>query len=138
MSVRAYIVLFGVAIAAALVLTVVGRRPRAPIAERVEAPAGPSVSVRIAVRAHGVLPPRTRVPLGARVTLHARNADAVARTLALSGYDDRVSRTTIAGQDSVTLTFVADRPGDDFAWLVDAEPAGVFAVAGSHLVEGHR
>ena len=37
-----------------------------------------------------------------------------------------------------TGEFLADRPGEDFAWLLDGEPAGRLTVTGSHLVEGHR
>ena len=33
---------------------------------------------------------------------------------------------------------LADRPGDDFAWIVDGAAVGRLVVQGSHLVEGHR
>jgi hypothetical protein len=139
MTSRAYAALFVVAVTAAVLITFVGgRRPRARIEPTAAAPAGPPVAVRAEVREGAIVPERTTVPLGSHVTVHARNAGAARHTLVLAGYDDRVAPAQIGPRDSVTFAFVADRPGEDFVWLIDTRPAGVFAVAGSHLVEGHR
>jgi hypothetical protein len=135
---RAYVMLFVIALAGAAVLLAVGRRPHERGPARASAPAAPLEDVRVTLHARGTTPDRLTVRLGARVTAHARNADGGAHTLSLAGYDDRVGVVTIAPRDSATLVFLADRPGEDFAWLVDGQPAGVLVVAGSHLVEGHR
>ena len=45
---------------------------------------------------------------------------------------------SVAPGEIAHATFRADRPGGDFAWLVDGAPSGRFAVSGSHLEEGRR
>jgi hypothetical protein len=58
--------------------------------------------------------------------------------LALAGYEDRLD---IPPLDPGTVwhgEFHAERPGEDFPWLLDGRPAGRLTVAGAHLVEGHR
>ena len=85
----------------------------------------------------GLLPERSAVPKGSDVTFTVVNRGASARTIALSGYEEHVHLAVPAGA-SGSVTFRADHPGDDFAWLVDGVPAGRLAVTGSHLVEGHQ
>jgi hypothetical protein len=58
--------------------------------------------------------------------------------LALMGYEDRLGVAEVAPGATWRASFVADRPGDDFAWMLDGAPAGRLRVSGSHLVEGHR
>jgi hypothetical protein len=54
------------------------------------------------------------------------------------GYQDRFGAAHVAPDSVWRCEFVADLPGEDFAWMVDGTPAGRFEVKGSHLVEGHR
>jgi hypothetical protein len=54
------------------------------------------------------------------------------------GYEDRLGAVRVAPDSLWRGEFVADRPGQDFAWVLDGAPAGRLEVAGSHLVEGHR
>ena len=44
----------------------------------------------------------------------------------------------VPGKASARAEFTADRPGDDFAWIVNGIPAARLTVSGSHLIEGHR
>jgi hypothetical protein len=138
MSGRAYVALFLIALAGAAGLLALGRRPHARATAHVSAPVAPLLTVRLTVGARGTTPDRVTVRLGSRVEAHLRNVDAAPHTLSLAGYEDRTGAVTIAPRDSATLAFLADRPGEDFAWLVDGQPAGLLVVAGSHLVEGHR
>ncbi|HSQ60537.1 MAG TPA: hypothetical protein VLT84_08910 [Acidobacteriota bacterium] len=120
-----------------LALGVLARLPRRP-----EPPAPPPpperVQLVLAIRADGsVVPERTAAPKGSEVTLVAANEGASDRTLALSGYEERV-RVTVAPGATKRVVFLADRPGGDFAWLVDGSPGGRFAVTGSHLEEGRE
>jgi hypothetical protein len=66
------------------------------------------------------------------------NGAAVPQRLRLSGYEDRVDSGDLAPGATWRGAFLADRPGEDFAWLVGGGPSGQLAVRGSHLVEGHR
>jgi hypothetical protein len=136
---RAYRHLFVAALAVALALTVLARVPRraAPPAPVAAAP----VAVRelaLEVRDGTVEPAHVRVRKGERVRLTVHNAGTAPAHLALTGYAGRVASGAIAAGASWTVTFDADLPGEDFAWMVDERPAGRFDVTGSHLVEGHR
>jgi hypothetical protein len=71
------------------------------------------------------------------VTVTVENRGPGTRTIALAGYEEQVHLAVPPG-GTARVTFRADRPGDDFAWLVDGEPAGTLAVSGSHLIEGHQ
>lgn len=84
-----------------------------------------------------VLSDRGGAPKGAIVLLRIVNRGSVARTLSLSGYEERL-RLPVAPGEVAHATFRADRPGADFAWLVDGIPAGRFAVTGSHLEDGRQ
>ena len=78
------------------------------------------------------------VPKDQRVRLEVRNDRAAATTLVLQGYEDRFRVGPVAPGGTWLGEFVADRPGEAFAWLVDGQPVGRLTVSGSHLVEGHR
>lgn len=126
-------------LALALIVAMVARPQRRPAAPPVaEAVVRPDRHVSVVIQGASLEPARTTVPKGARVTVTVGNRDRVPRTVGLLGYEDRVAPASVAPGSSATLRFSADRPGSDFAWLVDGHPAGVFAVSGSHLVEGHR
>ena len=135
---RRYGVLFMVTIAAGLLLAALGRPSRRAVEPgRAKAAATAAAVLAVEIQDGAVSPSASAVPRGTRVSLRAVNRGSRAAHLALSGYEDRLSLTLAPGQ-SATVVFLADRPGDDFAWLVDGRPAGRFAVTGSHLVEGHR
>ena len=139
---RSYRLLTLAVLALAVSVVVAGRsrsRDASPAA-RPTAAAAPRAErvVALDIRGAVVLPQRVAVPKGADVTLAVTNRDAEPRRFALLGYEGSVAPAVIAPGAAETLRFTADRPGSDFAWLVDGRPAGVFAVEGSHLVEGHR
>jgi hypothetical protein len=130
--------MLGLGAAAAGLLLAAGRRHAAPDAgSRSVAPA-PEVELALALTPAGVTPEQTGVPKGRRVHLTVVNRRPRPATLALDGYRDRLTIGAIAPGAEWHGQFLADRPGEDFAWIVDGEPAGRLAVQGSHLVEGHR
>ncbi|OGF14375.1 MAG: hypothetical protein A2W00_12800 [Candidatus Eisenbacteria bacterium RBG_16_71_46] len=134
---RSYLALFAVIVLIAVGVTLAGRAPRdVPPPAKAQA-AVPVVRLAIEVRAGAVLPPRAAVPKDHRVELEVRNGEARTVRLALAGYDDRVSLSLAPGERWAG-SFLADRPGDDFAWLLDGRAAGRLDVTGSHLEEGHR
>jgi len=85
-----------------------------------------------------VTPSSVTLPLGTRVDLTVTSAAAKALRVELPGYQDRVPGFTLEPGATFRRAFLADRPGDDFALLVDGSPAARLDVAGSHLIEGHR
>lgn len=134
---RRYLYLFAGIVAAALLLALAGRLPR-PRAEAPEPVAeAPRATLELTIDGDRVLPVLTQVEKGHRVELAVANRGGNAAHLTLTGYEDRVDLRVGAGERT-SASFLADRPGDGFAWHVDGEPAGRFVVAGSHLVEGHR
>ena len=134
---RPYLLLAAAVVALALALTALGR-PRRADAPSPAAAAAPVVEMAIAIGAGQVLPAVASVPKGARVRLRIENRGAAPARLALAGYEDRLEMPALAPGAVWTGEFLADRPGEDFAWLIDGQPAGRLAVSGSHLVEGHR
>lgn len=135
---RAYRWLAITVAAGAVALALFARAPK-PMPRPVDAvnPAPPE-SILIEIVNGGVQPARTVVMKGRTVALTVRNRDGVSHGLSLSGYADRWAPEPIRARGTAALRFRADLPGEDFAWLVDGQPAGVFVVAGSHLEEGHR
>lgn len=135
---RAYLGLLAGVVAAALVAGALARAPRpAPVAPRV-APALPAVTLALVVDGGRVAPDPVAVPKGRAVALAVENRGARAVDFRLAGYEDGVHARSIAPGATWRARFDADLPGEDFAWLVDDQPAGRLAVTGSHLVEGHR
>ena len=96
------------------------------------------VHVSLHVRDGAVTPAESVVPLGSRVALEVANDGHDEIELSLAGYEGRLPALHVAGVNKAAGEFTADRPGEDFAWLVDGRPAGRLQVAGSHLIEGHR
>ena len=124
----------------AVALVAVGRLPR-PDAQNEAADESARPEVAITFRlldAKTAEPARAAVAKESRVRLTLSNASAQPLAPRLAGYEDRVSIPEIAPGASWTGSFVADRPGADFALWIDGEPVARLAVAGSHLVEGHR
>jgi hypothetical protein len=124
----------------AATLTLLGRPRRAEPPATAAAPT-PVAVLELAIEGGRVAPAMASVPKDARVRLHVDvRAGRGARDvrLSLAGYEDRLAIPELAPGSSWTGEFFADRPGEDFAWLIDGVPAGRLAVTGSHLIEGHR
>lgn len=138
-SKRAYFWLLGAVVALAIGLSAVahapGRRATGNATYRVPAP---TVAVVLTLRDGTVSPAVTRVEKGERVLFQVTNAGSTGASLALLGYEDLLPAITLAPGSEWKGELLAERPGDDFAWMVNGKPAGRFVVAGSHLVEGHR
>lgn len=140
---RAWGSLIALAVVAAVGVSLLARAPRPGVAPAGDgAAAAPVLDVALTVRADAVEPARVAVPKGTRVRLHlARAADAgkpESLHVRLAGYDDRISVPPLAPGTTWSGEFLADRPGEDFAWMVEGRPVGTLAVLGSHLEEGHR
>ena len=134
---RPYLLLMAGTIVLALALTVIGR-PRTAATPPPAAPMTPVVDLALIIAGGQVSPGISAAPKGHRMRLRVENRGEGTARLALAGYEDRLVIPPLAPGGSWTGEFLADRPGDDFAWLLDGRPAGRFAVTGSHLVEGHR
>ena len=94
--------------------------------------------VAIEIGPGGIEPSPVAVPKGARVLLRVANRTARPVRFGLAGYQDRLDVMTLEPGQEGRGEFVADRPGEDFAWLVDGSPRGRLQVTGSHLMEGHE
>ena len=78
------------------------------------------------------------IAAGTTIVLTVTNRTATTQRVRLTGYEDRVDSGVILPGVTWRGTFVADRPGEQFAWLVNDQPLGRLDIRGSHLVEGHR
>ena len=134
---RRYALLAALLVVAALLLSFVTRLPRHPAAERATSAETPETVLTLAFREGRLDPERVSVPKGHRVTLTVVNQDREPVSLTLGGYQDRV-HIALGPGETWRCSFVADLPGDDFAWMRDGRPVGVLRVTGSHLEEGHR
>ena len=134
---RAYLALIGASLAAAVALAVLARVPQPRDTARVE-PVHQQVDVRLTVDHGTVTPGVSTVRKGLVIRLAVLNRGTSAIRFALSGYEERVSVSGIAPDSTWRTEFLADRPGDEFEWLVDGRAAGRFIVLGSHLEEGHE
>jgi len=135
---RRYWFLFAITLAAGVALSAVARRPRREAAA--PAPDAPvsMVALAVAIEDGALTPPITTAPKDFEVRITVENRGRSAVTLALAGYEDRLTIPALAAGARWSGAFIADRPGEDFAWLLDGRPAGRFVVQGSHLIEGHR
>lgn len=136
---RPYFWLLGGVVALALALTLLGRAPlrNVEVSDTPLAPA-PAVEAALEIRSGMISPSVVSVSKGDRIALIVTNADRSRAELTLLGYEDHISGIAIESGASWKGELFADRPGDDFAWVVNGRPAGRLAVSGSHLVEGHR
>jgi hypothetical protein len=136
---RPYIWLLVIVVIVGAALGTMARSPRRVTRTMPEAPGiRPRSAILLEIRGRSIAPDLVRVAKGSRVALEVVNAGPDTAHLALPGYDDRVPRITLAPGGSWSGSFLADRPGDDFAWTLNGEPAARLDVEGSHLVEGHR
>ncbi len=119
-------------------LGLLSRLPRHEAVQPQAITAAEPVAVSLELSPEGaVLSDHGGAPKGAIVLLRIVNRGSVARTLSLSGYEERL-HLPVAPGEIAHATFRADRPGSDFAWLVDGAPSGRFAVTGSHLEDGRQ
>jgi hypothetical protein len=135
---RRYLMLATGLLLAGLALVGLGRMHRASPVRAAEVMAPTRVTLEVAIDESGVVPSPVVVPVNARARLHVVNRGTRAIRLTLAGYQDRLGDLSLRPGEAVDREFLADRPGQDFAWLVDGHPLGRFVVSGSHLVEGHR
>ena len=77
-----------------------------------------------------------RTAPGSRSRSRTRARDAV--ELALAGYRTASGSGARAGRDLASGEFIADRPARTSPGWSNGRPVGRLAVAGSHLIEGHR
>jgi hypothetical protein len=134
---RPYLALAAVVVVVAAGLGLVGGRGRDE-APRTVPVAAPLTELAIAIEAVSVSPATVSVPKGHRVRLRVEHRGAATVRLALAGYEDALAIPPLEPGTTWTGEFLADRPGEDFAWLLDDRPAGRLMVTGSHLIEGHR
>jgi len=138
---RRYLWLLAASAAVALLLTMWGgrRTGRTTAPDATETTWVRPVELEIMIGPDGgMTPSSTTVEIGKRVVARVTNTGGQAVRLELPGYEDRLAAVTIDPGATWTGEFVADRPGEDFAWLVNGRPAGRLLVSGSHLIEGHR
>ena len=135
---RSYRWLVVAVLALGVTLTVVGRPRRHETAGPPATPAAPVVDLVVGIAEGQLTPALASVPKGCLVRLRVDYRGTSPARLTLAGYEDRVSIPSLAPGLVWTGEFLADRPGEDFAWLLDGKPVGRLAVRGSHLVDGHR
>jgi len=134
---RRYGLLAVLLVIAALLLALATRLPRSTTAERATPTEVPESALMLTWQDGRLDPERASVPKGHRVNLTLVNHDRDSLSLMLGGYQDRV-HVDLAPAGTWRGSFVADLPGDDFAWMHEGRPVGVLRVTGSHLEEGHR
>jgi hypothetical protein len=137
---RSYLFLFLAVLGLAVALALAGRMPRGTGSRDRKAPApeAPVAAVSIEIKNGAIDPATVSVPKDNRVRLTVVNHDVKTAQVTLSGYEDRIEIPPLRPRDHWTGMFLADRPGADFAWVLNGVPTGRFAVTGSHLEDGHR
>lgn len=133
-----YRVLFVAVAVIAVALAIVARRPRQAHAPVAAVTAVPSVDLTVSFSDGSADPAAGSVPKDHRVRLTLVNRGHRPAVIDLAGYEDRLPPVTLAPGDTWRGEFLADRPGEDFAWRMDGAPCGRLAVTGPHLVDGHR
>jgi hypothetical protein len=136
---RRYLGLFAGMLALGLIGMAVARQARLS-PQREDPPAErPIVTIALVVTAdHHITPSLTSVPKDHLVRLSVTNRDRRPVTLTLVGYQDRLNISDVPPDSVWRGEFLADRPGDEFAWMLEGAPVGRLQVSGSHLEEGHR
>jgi hypothetical protein len=134
---RRYLILFLGLLAAATALHLIGKARGRQVTPAAPA-AAPLRDVSVELRAGSVTSRPASVAVGERLALTLVNHSGRRVRVSLSGYEDRLAVSDLAADSVWHGTLIADRPGEELAWLVDGAPAGRFDVTGSHLIEGHR
>ena len=135
---KRYAMLFGSALVLGLVLMMVARTVHVPAPATPNVVEIPSVDLMLTLTKAGITPENSSVPKDHRVRLTIVNRRRDRVGLALHGYQDKLMIGWIEPDSTWRGEFLADRPGEDFAWMLEGEPAGKLSVTGSHLVDGHR
>jgi len=136
--VKRYLMLFGSALVFGVALMLVARTVHMPAPPAPKVVEIPSVDLALALTRQGISPENSTVPKDhhVRLTIVNRRRDRVG--LALHGYQDKLMIGWIDPDSTWRGEFLADRPGEGFAWELEGEPVGKLSVLGSHLVDGHR
>ena len=135
---KRYGLLFGSALVVGLALMLIARTVHMPPPVVTRAPEIPAVDLELTLTSQGISPENSSVPKDHRVRLTIVNRRRDRVGLSLHGYQDRLMIGWIDPDSTWRGEFLADRPGEGFAWMLEGEPVGKLVVAGSHLVEGHR
>lgn len=135
---RRYALLIALVVLGIVAVSLLARMPRGSGPDAAAVATMPSLDLALTIENGQLSPESAAVPKGHLVRLTITNRGGSPLAVRLAGYEDRVTIASLAPSATWTGEFVADRPGDDFAWLVDEHPAGRLAVTGSHLIEGHR
>jgi hypothetical protein len=135
---KRYLALLCGALVLGLLLMVAARSMRAPAPAITRAPEIPAVDLELTLTSQGISPENSSVPKDHRVRLTIVNHRRDRVGLSLRGYQDRLMIGWIDPDSTWRGEFLADRPGDGFAWMLEGEPVGKLAVTGSHLMEDHR
>ena len=134
---RRYWILFVAAIAATTLASMLARN-RSERPEQAAIVPAPARAVAVEIHDDGVIANPASVAVGERLALTIVNCTSRAVRLELSGYEGRLDIAALAPESTWRGDLIADRPGEQLAWLVDGTPRGRFDVSGSHLQEVHR
>lgn len=137
MMMRRYVWLFLAAVGAAVIAGMAVRGPRA-IAPAVPHEDAVTQAVTVEILQREVVLSTTSIPAGMTVALRVVNSSKATARVSLAGYQDRVDSGPIVPGGVFRVEFLADRPGERFAWLVDDEPRGRLDITGPHLTGDHR
>lgn len=103
------------------------------------ATAVPVQELSLRIENDGTITPATGVvEKGTRVIVSLTNMSGKSTRVELPGYEDLIAPGQLQPGAVWRGEFHADRPGEDFAWLVNGKTAGRLVVKGSHLIEGHQ
>jgi hypothetical protein len=136
---KRYLALLGIAALLGLAGWMVSRSASAPPPGATAHEPAPAVTLDITVTPdEHIVPAVAAVPKDHLVRLRVTNRHRRAVTLTLMGYQDRFGAAYVLPDSVWQGEFLADRPGDGFAWMLEGAPVGRLDVTGSHLVDGHR
>jgi len=135
--VNRYLVLLLAAMVLGALVSVLARAPRRGTEPGPARAAPPAALLELEVRDDAIVSSASAVPKDHRVAIRIVNRGGTPARISLAGYEDRLA-VALGPGESWRGEFLADRPGADFAWLLDGKPVARLAVTGSHLVDGHR
>jgi hypothetical protein len=136
---KRYLGLLVVVIALGLVAMVARRTIRTAPESGARPAARPVVALDLTITSdEHITPAVAAVPKDHLVRLTVTNRHRRQVTLTLMGYQDRFGVAYVAPDSVWRGEFVADRPGEAFAWMLEGSPVGKLQVTGSHLEEGRR